>query len=253
MAPKTVIVTGASRGIGLAVAEYLLKAPQSSNVVIIARSQSPLERLKDQYPSQVQLLAGDLWNFSLAEEAVKLARNKWGQLDGLVLNHGVLEPVRKLADVEIEDWKKAFDTNFFSAIAFVKAALPALRSSKGRVILTSSGAAVTGYSGWGPYGSSKAALNHLALTLAAEEPDVTTIALRPGVVDTQMQKSIRELHHESMDKKDAEKFASLKEKGGLLRPEQPGNVIARLVAAAPSELSGNFLSWNDSSLAAFQD
>ena len=123
----------------------------------------------------------------------------------------------------------------------MKAALPALRSSKGRIILTSSGAAVTGYAGWGPYGSSKAAMNHLALTLAAEEPDVTTIALRPGVVDTQMQDSIRELHLGTMAKKDAEKFASLKKEGGLLRPEQPGNVMARLALEAPPQLSGAFL------------
>ncbi|KAI9721064.1 MAG: hypothetical protein M1812_002545 [Candelaria pacifica] len=253
MAPKTIIVTGASRGIGLAVAQFLLKPPQSSNLVVIARSRSPLEDLQEKYPSQVVIVAGDLVDSSLAKQAVELAVNKWGQLDGLVLNHGVLEPVARLADIDVEDWKKAFDINFFSVLAFVKAALPALRSSKGRIILTSSGAAVSGYAGWGPYGSTKAAMNHLALTLAAEEPDVTSVALRPGVVDTQMQNNVRELHHKTMAKKDAEKFASLKKEGSLLRPEQPGNVMARLALEAPSEISGSFLSWNDSSLAEFQD
>lgn len=79
------------------------------------------------------------------------------------------------------------------------------------------------------------------MTLANEEPAVTTLSIRPGVVDTDMQKDIREVHHSSMDAKDAAKFAELKQTGGLLRPEQPGNVMARLVLDAPKELNGSFL------------
>jgi hypothetical protein len=56
-------------------------------------------------------------------------------------------------------------------------------------------------------------MNHLALTLKVEEPDITTIAIRPGVVDTEMQRELREVHHERMDKKDREKFMSAKANG----------------------------------------
>lgn len=66
----------------------------------------------------------------------------------------------------------------------IKSSLPHIRSTSGRIILTSSGAATGAYSTWGAYGSSKAAINHLALTLEAEEPLVTALAIRPGVVDT---------------------------------------------------------------------
>jgi hypothetical protein len=79
------------------------------------------------------------------------------------------------------------------------------------------------------------------LTLSVEEPDVTTVSIRPGTVDTEMQRELREIHHESMDKKDAEKFASLKSGGKLLTPEQPGQVLAKLAIDAPSGLSGKFL------------
>lgn len=96
-------------------------------------------------------------------------------------------------------------------------------------------------------------LNHLALTLSVEEPDITTISIRPGVVDTEMQREIREVHHERMSEKDREKFSGLKSSGGLLKPEQPGNVIAKLAVSGGKELSGKFLSWNDESLKAFQD
>ena len=123
----------------------------------------------------------------------------------------------------------------------IQAALPALRQSKGRIILTSSGAATFAYPTWGAYGASKAALNHLAMTLAAEEPDIVTIAIRPGTVDTEMQRELREVHNKAMDPKDAERFAELKTSGKLLKPEQPGNVIARLVLDATNGLSGKFL------------
>jgi hypothetical protein len=84
-------------------------------------------------------------------------------------------------------------------------------------------------------------MNHLALTLNAEEPSITSIAIRPGVVDTAMQQAIREEHSVKMDKKDNEKFARLHEQGELLKPEQPGHVMARLVLSAPRELGGRFL------------
>ncbi len=119
-------------------------------------------------------------------------------------------------------------------------ALPHLRKTNGRIILTSSGAATGVYSTWGAYGSSKAALNHLAMTLAIEEPEVTTVSIRPGVVDTDMQIEVRG-HYAVMDEKDATKFKSLHEDGKLLRPEQPGNVMARLAVQGEKELSGKFL------------
>jgi NAD(P)-dependent dehydrogenase (short-subunit alcohol dehydrogenase family) len=79
------------------------------------------------------------------------------------------------------------------------------------------------------------------MTLGAEEPDVTTVSIRPGVIDTAMQQEIRDVHLRNMDPKDAEKFSSAHRDGKLNRPEQPGNVIARLVLDAPKELSGKFL------------
>ncbi|GAB7339425.1 hypothetical protein MBLNU457_6057t2 [Dothideomycetes sp. NU457] len=264
-AQKVVILTGASRGtssspvptttetnasgIGLAIAHYLLQ--HSTNLVVVARSRQPLEDLSAQYPGQVAVLAGDLADFRLGERAHELASRTWKRLDGVIVNHGVLAPVKKVAQSEAEEWRSLFDVNVFSAVAM--ACLPSLRETKGRVILCSSGAAANAYSTWGAYGASKATLNHLAMTLAVEEPAITTLSIRPGVVDTDMQRDIREVHHSSMDAKDAAKFAELKQTGGLLRPEQPGNVMARLVLDAPKELNGMFLSWNDEKLSAFQD
>ncbi|KAG9527151.1 NAD(P)-binding protein, partial [Aureobasidium melanogenum] len=250
-ASKVVILTGASRGIGLAIAHYLLK--QKCRVVTVARSREPMDNLSKQYPGQVEVLAGDLSDLSLGQKAADLAKSKWQRLDSIIVNHGILDPVKRVANVEAEEWRQLFDVNVFSAIALVKASLPALRESKGSIILCSSGAATGNYATWGAYGASKAVLNHLAQTLAVEEPDVTTLSIRPGVVDTDMQVSIRNVHNTHMDVKDAAKFKELKETGGLLKPEQPGHVMAKLALDAPKDLNGKFLSWNDEKLAAFQE
>jgi NAD(P)-dependent dehydrogenase (short-subunit alcohol dehydrogenase family) len=142
-------------GIGLAVAQYLLRVSQSHNVVVVARSRGPLESLKSQYPDQVQVVCGDLSDFTVGKKAVELALEKWGRLDSLVLNHGVLDAVKRVGDLGIEAWKRTFDVNFFSVVAFIKEALCHLRRWHGRIIITSSGAAITGYSTWGAYGASK--------------------------------------------------------------------------------------------------
>jgi NAD(P)-dependent dehydrogenase (short-subunit alcohol dehydrogenase family) len=192
-------------------------------------------------------------DMSTGPRAVEAATKRFGKLDGVVVNHGLLEPMTRLADLDVEEWRKAYDVSFFSAVAIVKAAIPALKESGGRVVFVSSGAATGAYSTWGAYGSAKAAMNHLSLTLSVEEPGITTIAIRPGTVDTAMQTDLRGKYNKLMDKKDADKFANLPHNGGLLRPDQPGNVIARLVLDAPKDLSGRFMPWNDGQLAAFQD
>lgn len=223
-------------------------------MLLISRSSpQPLLDLQDQYPNQAQILATNFSHDSSGKGVVNHALRDFPRLDALIVNHGTLGEVQRVANSSTDGWRKTFDVNFFSVVDIVQAALPALRKSKGRIIFTSSGAALNAYSTWGAYGASKAALNHLAMTLKNEEPEVTTVSVRPGVVDSDMQKEIREVHHKTMDEKDREKFLKAKEKGELLRPEQPGNVIARLAVGAPRELSGMFVSWNDEKLKKFQD
>ncbi|KAI6251164.1 hypothetical protein HI914_00401 [Erysiphe necator] len=248
--PKSIILTGASRGIGLAIARYLLLS--GNRVLCIARTKEPLDNLQKEFPEQVAILMGDMKDFQLGAQAVAKALQQFKCIDGLIINHGSLSPLKRLADSDPLEWRSAFEVNFFSAIALIQPALPSLRETKGRIIITSSGAALKSYATWGAYGSAKAALNHLVQTLAAEEPLITSIAVRPGVVDTEMQAEIRG-NDNVMDQTDAEKFRKLYREGRLLRPEQPGDVMARLVLGAGREFSGKFLSWDAADLAKFQD
>jgi NADP-dependent 3-hydroxy acid dehydrogenase YdfG len=104
-------------GIGLAIAHYLLK--QKCRVVTVARSKEPMQALSRQYPGQVEVLAGDVSDLSLGKKAADLAQSKWQRLDGVIVNHGILDPVKRIANVEAEEWRQLFDVNVFSAVALV--------------------------------------------------------------------------------------------------------------------------------------
>jgi len=193
---KVIIITGASRGIGLAASKYLLS--QGHRITAVARSKEPLDQLAAETPDRVLPLAEDLSDLTVGKKIVEATLKKWERIDGVVINHGTLEPIGRVADTNAEQWSKSFDINAFSGISLVQAAIPSLRKSKGNIIFTSSGASVSAYSTWGAYGAAKAVLNHLALTLSVEEKEITSVSIRPGTVDTEMQQDIREKHSTAM-------------------------------------------------------
>ncbi|KDQ12732.1 hypothetical protein BOTBODRAFT_34192 [Botryobasidium botryosum FD-172 SS1] len=241
-----VLVTGASRGIGFATANLLLEI-FSARVVTISRTLSPeLKSLVEKYPNSLTTIQGDIASPNVHFQAVSAALESYGGLDALVLNAGTTEPFGRIAspDLAVDSWKSHFDVNFFSLLHTLQAALPHLRERKGRVIFISSGAAVGKTAAWGPYNASKAAMNSLARTLANEEEDIVCVALRPGVVDTDMQTSLRAKGGETMSPKEFERFITLHKNSALVKPEDCGHVIASLAVSAPKELSGQFVSWD---------
>ncbi|GAP84486.1 putative short-chain dehydrogenase [Rosellinia necatrix] len=249
---KTFIVTGASRGLGLAVAQALLR--ESHRVFVVARTEDGLRGLGDGDGDgdAVRYMCADLADLEVAPKIVARALKAFGRLDGLVINHSSLSPIAKISESSAEDWRRAFDVNVFSALALVKECIPELRKSNGRVIFVSSGASTSAYIGWGAYGTSKAALNHLCAHLAVEEPSITSVIVSPGKVDTAMQKQIRDEGHASMSPEVHASFVAEHENGRLLNPNQPGTVIAKLAIGATSTLNGKHYRWNSPELAHFQ-
>jgi NAD(P)-dependent dehydrogenase (short-subunit alcohol dehydrogenase family) len=86
---------------------------------VVARTQEPLYNLKEQYPNQVEVVVGDVRDVELGEKAVHRALCSFGQLDGLVLNHGILGQIGNIADADWELWKCGFEVNLISCVAFV--------------------------------------------------------------------------------------------------------------------------------------
>ena len=106
-------------GIGRAVVNYLLQVDGGHNLVLVARSKSLLDDVKSKAGGQVDVLAGDFENLSTGPKVVELAISRFGQLDGLVLNHGSLGEVERVADGDPLEWRRTFDVNFFSILACV--------------------------------------------------------------------------------------------------------------------------------------
>jgi NAD(P)-dependent dehydrogenase (short-subunit alcohol dehydrogenase family) len=248
MSQQSVIVTGASGGLGAAIAYQLGRL--GADVVITARRADLLEATASHIRdtgAQVRTVPGDITDPDLVKELVAGAVKDFGRLDGIVNNAGILDPLSTATDSKIEDWRRTFEVNLFAPLTLVQAALPHLRNAEnyGRVVNISSGASVKGYPTWGAYGASKAALNHLTMTISAEEPNVITVAMRPGKVNTAMQQKIREEGKGVMPEVLYEKFKDAYESGELLDPARPGYAAAVLALYTPPDWSGEYLNWED--------
>jgi NADP-dependent 3-hydroxy acid dehydrogenase YdfG len=115
---KVIIVTGASRGIGLAVANYIY-ALKSHKLVLVARSLESLQIFQKQDPESIEVVRADMSEHGVGKKVIDQALQRFGRLDGLVVNHGVLDPVKKVGDSKVDEWRNAFEVNFFSAIDLV--------------------------------------------------------------------------------------------------------------------------------------
>lgn len=228
-----------STGIGHAIATHLLSPALSCNVLLTARTVGPLQEFQSAYPSQAYYVSGDASSPAIAKSIVSTAVSKNGRLDGLVLNHGILGEVGNISEIEIEEWESIFAVNVTGTLQLIQAALPELRKTNGRIIFTSSSAAVTGYPTFGPYGATKSVLNHLALILSKEEPNVTIVAVRPGMVDTDLVRWM--LEDERADEEVRGVRTRARDEGTIAGPEVLGRVMARLVVGAGKELSGKFV------------
>ena len=242
-----VIVTGASRGLGADIAKWLVLA--GIRVTLVARSEKDLvalgAALDRQGTAATHVIAADVSENDACERIVEASLRHFGRIDALVNNAGILEPVGRIADTDPEAWLYNLRVNLAAPFQLCRAALPALRKARGRVINISSGAAVKAIEAWSAYCVAKAGLTHFTKLLAEEEPDVTSIALRPGVVDTAMQGLIRKAGPGRMAPDKAAYFQALKDDNLLVSPHVPARAAAWLSLHAPASWSGAFMDYDD--------
>jgi NAD(P)-dependent dehydrogenase (short-subunit alcohol dehydrogenase family) len=250
-AAAVIIVTGASRGIGAAITRKLLQA--QATVVAVART--PItgdgEATRNRrVVGRLYPIIADVADPSACERAIGETIRTFGRLDALVNNAGILEPVARLADADPGMWRHNLEVNLLGPFYLSRAAIPYLRQTRGRIVNISSGAARKAIAGWSAYCVAKAALTHFTRQLAAEEPDITAVALRPGVVDTAMQTLIRQAGPAVMSSAKSTYFQALKDRGELLDPDIPAQAAAWLALSAPRVLSGMFIDYDDPRLGA---
>jgi NAD(P)-dependent dehydrogenase (short-subunit alcohol dehydrogenase family) len=178
---RTGIVTGASRGLGLALGRAL--AERGWRLVVDARGGDALAAAWAG-ATNVTLVTGDLADAAHRRTLVAAARPS---IDLIVNNASQLgpSPQPSLADYPLDELRRVYEINVVAPLALLQEALPRLATGA-RIVNVSSDAALEPYEGWGGYGSSKAALDQITAILAAEHPELRVYALDPGDMRTQM-------------------------------------------------------------------
>ncbi len=176
------IVTGASRGLGLALGRALVA--QGWRLVVDARGRDELERVWA--GTGAVTVAGDIAD---SEHRLALVEAAGDRIDLLVNNASVLgpSPLPPLTEYPLDELRRVYEINVAGPLALVQLALPRLTAGA-RIVNLTSDAAVEAYEGWGGYGSSKAALDQVSAILAAEQPELRVYAVDPGDMRTQLQR-----------------------------------------------------------------
>ncbi len=174
------LITGASGGIGAAIAEAL--AP--THTLLLAGRPSP------RLDAVAQRLGASTWPLDLTDvDEFDSAAEVLTRLDVLVHNAGVAYPGR-VAESTPEQWRATFEVNVTGAVALTLALLPALRAARGQVLFINSGSGINASPGLASYSSSKFALRAFADSLRTDEPLLRVTSIHPGRVDTEMQRDL---------------------------------------------------------------
>ena len=189
---RIALVTGASRGIGAAVAERF--AAEGARLILAARTAGALEEIDDRIAAatggaKATLVPVDLADHERIDEMARAIAERFGRLDILVGNAAILGGLAPLAHVEPARWAEAIDVNLTANWRLIRAFEPLLRlSSAGRAIFVTSGVTRGAFPYWGPYAASKAALEALVRTWAAEieKTAIRANIVSPGIVRTRM-------------------------------------------------------------------
>lgn len=183
---QTALITGASRGLGLALARGL--AARGWNLILTARDPERLRSVRNELAAvtHVAALAGDVTDPAHRRQLAVLARGHTG-LDALVNNAGLLGPSPQpgLLDYPLDVLIEVYLANVVAPLGLIQAVRADLKEGA-RIVNVTSDAGVTSYPGWGGYGSSKAALEQLSSVLATENPDLKVYWVDPGDMRTDM-------------------------------------------------------------------
>ena len=232
---RTAIVTGASRGIGLAIAERLVR--EGAKVVVTGRTQESLDEAVEALggPAHALAVAGHAADVDHQAETVKRAIDEFGSADLLVNNTGINPVYGPMIELDLDAARKIVEVNCLAALSWTQQVHQGwMKEHGGSVVNVSSIAGLRPAPGIGMYGASKAMLAHITQELAVElGPDIRVNAVAPGVVKTRFATALYEGREEQ-----AAQAYPLKRLGV---PGDIGSVVAFLLSADAAWLTGQLL------------
>jgi len=189
---QTVLITGASRGIGAAAARLFAEA--GANVALVARNEDAIAEIAGEIGMKAIAVPCDVSRYWEVEAAVQACHKAFGGLDVLIGNAGVIEPISHLENADPDAWSHVIDINLKGVFHGMRAAMPEmLETGRGTIITISSGAAHNALEGWSHYCASKAAAAMLTECAHKEAAGrgLRVMGLSPGTVATEMQREIK--------------------------------------------------------------
>jgi 3-oxoacyl-[acyl-carrier protein] reductase len=234
---KVIIVTGASRGIGAAAAAALATA--GATVVLTARDAELTQEVARSIGDAASARPCDVSDYAAFAALVADTRARFGRLDALINNAGVIEPIASIAESDPAAWARNVEINLTGAYHAIRAVLPGmLASGGGTIVNVSSGAAIRPLEGWSAYCSAKAGLHMLTRAVALEtaRKGIRVFGFQPGTTDTDMQVLIRASGVNPI---------SQIPRGNLTPVAHPAAAIVYLCTPAADDLNGQEFSLRD--------
>lgn len=233
---KIALVTGGSRGIGLATAKIL--AENGATVTITAKNEKRLQNAVKEIPNAIGITA-NIRKTNDVKNVVNKIIEKFGKLDILVNNAGIFPKIKQLHEIDEDEWNEVLDVNLTGQFRFTKEAIPHLQKTSGSIINISSDAGIKAYQGFNAdaYSASKAGLILLTKCWALEysKDRVRVNCICPGVVDTDMTKPFLKT------KKDKEFMDSEHPIGRIGQPDEIGKAVLYFVSDDASWTTGAIL------------
>ena len=192
MQEKVVVITGASRGIGAATARVF--GGGGARVALLARSGNAAQALAADIGATAMAVRCDVANGKEVGAAIDAVMARWGRVDVLINNAGVIDPIARIANAKAEDWAHAIDINLKGVFYGMRSVIPIMRAQgEGTILTVSSGAAHHPLEGWSAYCTAKAGAAMLTRVAHLEEAahGLRIMGLSPGTVATDMQVAIK--------------------------------------------------------------
>lgn|SRR5690625_318932 len=214
---KTCIITGASRGIGRAIAIELSERIDISNFILIARTEEGLNETVEQMnrDKNIQTYIVDLTDYNKIKELVHEVWERYGSIDMLINVAGYANP-KSLLETSIEDWEKTYQINVHSLFNITKETVRYMKKTGGKILNVASTAGQSARPGWLAYASSKAALISISETLSEELSDygILVYCISPGRCATDLRKIL----------------APDEDPNTIMQPEHVGGVVNHLLS-----------------------